>query len=103
MYKRQLLRAVAYGWRQENITDNAHKVLELASRLQDGLASFTGHYAKIGRALGSAVDEFNVGLGSLERNVLARARKIAEIPLSAHKPLADIPEIEKHPRSIVEK
>jgi len=89
-----LLKAVAYGWRQVALAENARQIRDLASDLHQRLAVFTGHLARVGRALTNSVDAYNSAVGSLERKVLPGARRFTELGVHARKPLEPTPEIE---------
>src|SRR6266536_3727594 len=73
-----LLKAVSYGWRQEQMASNAHEVSKLAKDLYDRLRTFTNYFADIGRGIERALDSYNRGVGSLESRVLVTARKFKE-------------------------
>ncbi|MFT5906025.1 MAG: DNA recombination protein RmuC [Cryomorphaceae bacterium] len=74
-----LLRAVAYGWRQESLAKNAQQIAILGRELYNRLNTFTGHIDKIGSSLKASVNHYNKAVGSLERNVLPGARKFQEL------------------------
>ena len=78
-----LLKAVMYGWRQEQLAQNAREISELGSDLYKSLSSFSSHIQKVGRGLGSAMNAYNDAIGSLERNVLSKARKFDELEVSS--------------------
>lgn len=74
-----LLRAIAYGWKQENLSAHAEKVSQLGHELYKRLVDMSSHFAKMGRSLSSSVESFNKAMGSLESRVLVSARKLREM------------------------
>jgi DNA recombination protein RmuC len=90
-----LLKAVAYGWRQNALAENAARIQELAEDLYKRLARFGDHMARIGRSLGQSVDAYNSAVGSLERQVLPGARKFTELGLRPGKEIEEIAPVEK--------
>ncbi len=74
-----LLKAAAYGWRQESIQENARAISQLGQELHGRLAAMADHLAKLGRTLQSATDSYNAAIGSLESRVLVSARKFKEL------------------------
>lgn len=74
-----LLRAVAYGWRQESIALNAREISELGAELYKRIADLGGHWVDLGRNLSRTVEAFNSAVGSLESRVLVSARRFKEL------------------------
>lgn len=77
-----LLRAVAYGWKQENLSRRVETLHELGQDLYKRLGDMNSHFAKMGRGLATAVESYNKGIGSLESRVLVTARKFSELGIA---------------------
>ena len=97
-----LLKAVAYGWRQLALADNAKEIRILAEDLYARLATYVSHMNKVGRQLNSSVENFNKAVGSLERSVLPGARKFVELGVRAKKEVEKLESIESVPRTMIE-
>ena len=93
-----LLRAVAFGWRQQAVAENAEQIRELGEELYRRLATFNEHLNRIGRALGQSVEHYNKAVGSLERQVLPGARRFPEMGIHEKKPLPELERLEVTPR-----
>ncbi len=85
-----LLRAVAFGWRQEAVAEHAERIRELGESLYGRLATFTDHLSRLGKSLGSTVDHYNRAVGSLERQVMPGARRFTELGIESKK-IAETP------------
>lgn len=70
-----LLKAIAFGWQQERLSENAQSVAEQARELYSRICVFGAHMDDLGKSLRQAVDRFNKSVGSLERRVLPCARR----------------------------
>jgi DNA recombination protein RmuC len=96
-----LLRAVAYGWRQEAIATNAKEISDLGAELYKRLADLGGHWIDMRTSLSRTVDAFNGAVGSFESRVLVSARRFKELgaaPSSQEIDVVDV--VEKAPRTI---
>jgi DNA recombination protein RmuC len=74
-----VLRAVAYGWQQDAMEENARQISELGRSLYEAVAKLAGHFDRLGTRLKSSLDAYNEAVGSLEGNVLVKARKFKEL------------------------
>ncbi len=74
-----LLRAVAYGWQQQAMEENARKISELGRNVYESVRVLGGHFESLGTRLKSSLDAYNQAVGSLEGNVLTKARKFRDL------------------------
>jgi DNA recombination protein RmuC len=96
-----LLRAVAYGWRQERLAENAREISELGSELYTRLSQMGKHLSKLGKSLESAVKSYNSTVGSMESRVLVSARRFDDLQVAdAGKSLDVIEPVEQTPRTL---
>lgn len=95
-----LLRAVAYGWRQEEMAESARKVADLGKELYERLGKLAEHMGKTGVHLGRAVNAYNEAVGSLESRVLVSARKFPDLGVLVSQDLAECKPLEHNPRAI---
>ncbi len=95
-----LLRSVAYGWRQEQLTENAEAISQLGREMYDRLATLNQHFTQMGNHLGRAVDSYNKGIASLDSRVLVSARKFKELGAGSSKEIEAVEQIDKLPRSL---
>lgn len=93
-----LLWAVAYGWRQQQIAENAQKISQLGRELFERMRSMVEHFEKMGASLGKAVDSYNKAVGSFESRVLPSARRFQELGAAAGDEIEELQPIERTPR-----
>lgn len=80
-----LLRAVAYGWRQQAVAANAERIREVGEDLYRRINTFAEHLTRLGRALEQGVSAYNQAVGSFDAKLLPGARKFTELGISAAK------------------
>ena len=94
-----LLRAVAYGWRQEKLAENAKEISDLGKELYKRLANMGDHLAKVGKSLGGATESYNKAVASLETRVLVTARRFKELGTTGgDDEIEELPPVEVTPR-----
>lgn len=76
-----LLKAVAFGWQQMEVTRNAIAIREAAEKLYDKLATAQDYFSKMGKALANTVSQYNSLVGCIEGrgSVFSLARKVHEL------------------------
>jgi DNA recombination protein RmuC len=86
-----LLKAVAYGWKQRQLADNAEEIRQIGRELYDRLATMVDHLGGVGRNIKQAAESYDRFVGSLETKVLPGARRFKDLGVSSTKEL-EVPE-----------
>lgn len=94
-----VLRAAAFGWRQERIAEDAQSVARLAEEMVQRVLTMWTYFEKVGRGLNSAIDAFNKTVGSFEHRVRPSARQLEEHVQNV-KDLKEIEPVAKTGRSL---
>jgi DNA recombination protein RmuC len=95
-----LLRAVAYGWRQEKLARNAQEISALGKELHDRLRNLAGHLETVGKGLDRAVESYNKAVGTLESRVMVSARKFVELGAPVTEEIPQVDQIETTTRTL---
>ncbi len=98
-----LLKAAAYGWRQEAVSRNAEEISTLGRGLYDRIANFADSLDKIGRGLEGAVKGYNTAVGSFEGMLVPGARKLAELGAKGTKDLSSPSTVDTSAREVVKR
>jgi DNA recombination protein RmuC len=98
-----LLKAAAYGWRQESVSKNADEISALGRALYDRVAGFADTLDKIGRGLDTAMKGYNTAVGSFEGMLLPGARKLAELGARGAKELTSPGTVDIATREVVKR
>ena len=94
-----LLRAIHYGWKQEQIAASAREIAESARELHKRIGRFVEPFARVGRQLGSAVSAYNEAVGSFEARVMPQLRRIDEAGAGSGRDV-ELAGVEESPRSL---
>ncbi len=95
-----LMKAVAYGWRQEQLAEKAQEIAEHGKRFFEAVSVWVGHLQKLRRAVWDTVVSFDEAQGSLERNVLPKAREMKKLGVSSDREVPSIEAVERVPRAV---
>ena len=98
-----LLKAAAYGWRQEAVSKNTDEISALGRQLYDRISTFAENLEKVGRGLDVAIRGYNTAVGSFEGTVLPGARKFAELGAKGAKELTAPSVVESTAREITKR
>jgi DNA recombination protein RmuC len=93
-----LLRAVAYGWRQEALAENAQAISEIGKALYERLVRLASHFAELGKHLDKSMHSYNEAVASLESRVLPAARRFKELGISSKANVPELSPLEKKAR-----
>jgi DNA recombination protein RmuC len=95
-----LLRAIAFGWRQEQLAENAQRISALGQELSDRMATLAEHLIKVGASLGKSVDSYNSAVASFESRVFSSARKFKSLGAGGKKDIEELQPIDQMPRAL---
>src|SRR4030043_2051443 len=95
-----LLRAIAYGWRQEQLTKNAQAISELGRQLYERMNTLVQHFDSIGSNLEKAISAYNKAVGSMESRILPSVRRFKELGVTGADEIPVIEQIDQTPRNL---
>lgn len=95
-----LLKAIAYGWQQEQVTKNAQQISILGKELYERISTLAKHFDNIGSAIGKAMDAYNKVVGSMELRVLPTVRKFKELGVTGADEIPALEQIDQIPRNM---
>ena len=93
-----LLRAVAYGWRQETLTENADIIRQLGVELHHRVAVFSESLNKLGKSLDQSVVQYNKSVASFSSRILPTINKFETLGVDIKKELSNVDALEKTPK-----
>jgi len=95
-----LLRAVAYGWRQEQVARGAQEIAMLGRELYERLQTMAGHFNDLRRSLDASVQAYNRVVGSMESRVLVSARRFGELGVPVSGEIPEVGVVDRASRSL---
>jgi len=95
-----VLRSVEYGWRQEQVAENARHISDLGKDLYERIKKMAQHVADVGTHIKRSSDAYNKFVGSLESRTLPSARRFKELGATGTGDIPVIPAIEVQPRQL---
>jgi DNA recombination protein RmuC len=95
-----LLRAIAYGWRQEQVTKNAQEISELGRQLYERMHILVQHFDNVGSNLEKAIGSYNKAVGSMETRILPSVRKFKELGVTGADEIPVLDQIDQKARSL---
>lgn len=95
-----LLRAVAFGWRQDALTENAEVIRKVGEELYQRLGTFAEHLTKVGRSLDASVNAYNKAVGSFDSRILPGARKFTELGIASKADITELEQVERAARTV---
>ena len=95
-----LLRAIAYGWRQEQVTKNAQEISDLGRQLYERMLTLVQHFETVGKSLERAIGSYNKAVGSMESRVLPSVRKFKELGVTGSEEIPVLEKVDQVPRNL---
>ncbi len=95
-----LLRAVAYGWKQQQVAENAERIKDLGRELYERVVTFAGHLSEIAKGLERANKAYNSAVASFDSRLIPSARKLREMGIGSEE-VPPVEPVETFPRPLL--
>ena len=81
-----LLKTAALYWQQVRFAEEAAEVVSVAQEFYLRMATWSNHFAEVGKRLDKATEFYNKAVGSWERNVIPQGKKLEELEVARNLP-----------------
>jgi DNA recombination protein RmuC len=95
-----LLKAVAYGWREQRMAENAQRISEAGRELHERLSRMVEYLSRLGQSLEKSVEAFNSAVGSFNSRVIPSAQRLSELGAASPREVAILEEVDSRPRVV---
>jgi len=95
-----MLKAVAYGWREQRLAENAQRISELGRELHERLGRMVEHLSRLGQSLEKSVEAFNATVGSFNSRVMPSAQRLGDLGAASSRDVAILEEVDNRPRLV---
>jgi DNA recombination protein RmuC len=95
-----MLKAVAYGWREQRMADNAQRISELGREVHERLARMVEHIGRLGHSLEKSVEAFNATVGSFNSRVMPSVQRLSDLGAAGPREVAMLEEVDNRPRLV---
>jgi DNA recombination protein RmuC len=96
-----LLRAIAYGWREQLVAENAERIKDLGKQLYDRVVTFAEHLSEIAKGLERANKAYNNAVASFDNRLMPSVRKFKEMGVGSNADVPELDPIETSPRPLL--
>jgi DNA recombination protein RmuC len=96
-----LLRAIAYGWKEQLVTENAERIKDLGKELYDRVVKFAEHLSEIARGLERTNQAYNRAAASFDSRLIPSVRKFKEMGAGSGAEVPEVEPIETLPRPLL--
>jgi DNA recombination protein RmuC len=95
-----LLKAAAYGWKQEALSKNADDIRKLGLELHERVAAVAENLDELGQRLTQAVGAYNSTMSQIEGRVLVTGRKLEKLGSGSEKKIVEPRLVDEIPKAL---
>ena len=96
-----IVKSVAYGWKQKELSENAQAIAHEGRLLYQRITRLAQSMSQLGKSLEQAIDHYNHSVASFEGRVLPSARRFEKLGAAPEgEVLANLDPIEREPRTM---